>query len=168
MRRVYSTINLMVKNIFRFSGTLLIIVFLGGGVILTLRYFNPPSDEAQNRARVTQQMRELERLAKEDLYGGDTPEETLRLFIEALKKGDTDLAAKYFVMDKQQEWREDLAKIKEKGLLGEMVKDLERKKYQHAISDTQTIFDIANDNKEAILSIRINKISSGVWKMVDL
>jgi len=34
----------------------------------------------------------------EDTYGGKTPEETLNLFIEALKKEDLELASKYFVL----------------------------------------------------------------------
>ena len=40
-----------------------------------------------------------------DTYGGDTPQETLDLFIAALEKGDTDMAAKYFVVYKQEEMR---------------------------------------------------------------
>lgn len=38
----------------------------------------------------------LEKMAKEsDKYGGKTPEETVRLFTEAVKKGDFELASKY-------------------------------------------------------------------------
>ncbi len=35
---------------------------------------------------------------KADTYGGKTPEETLGMFIDALKKGDVELASKYFVL----------------------------------------------------------------------
>lgn len=45
----------------------------------------------------------LEEQYKNDTYGGDTPEETLRLFVEALEKGDFALAAKYYVPEKQAE-----------------------------------------------------------------
>ena len=38
----------------------------------------------------------LEQPYKEDVYGGKTPEETLQMFIEALKKEDIELASKYF------------------------------------------------------------------------
>ncbi len=34
----------------------------------------------------------LEEAYKKDVYGGATPEETLNLFIDALKKGDVELA----------------------------------------------------------------------------
>ena len=43
-----------------------------------------------------------------DTYGGKTPEETLSLFVDALKKGDTKLASKYFILDKQDEAKKEL------------------------------------------------------------
>lgn len=49
---------------------------------------------------------------KEDFTGGNTPEETLDLFIAALKKGDMDLASRYFVVEEQENWRRDLNKSK--------------------------------------------------------
>jgi len=39
-----------------------------------------------------------EKAMSEDTYGGKTSEETLNLFIEALKKEDLELASKYFVL----------------------------------------------------------------------
>jgi hypothetical protein len=36
-----------------------------------------------------------------DTYGGATPEETLRLFVEALEKKDYVLASRYFVVEEQ-------------------------------------------------------------------
>ena len=36
-----------------------------------------------------------------DTYGSTTPEGTLGMFVDALKKGDADLAAKYFIPEKQ-------------------------------------------------------------------
>lgn len=46
---------------------------------------------------------------KADTYGGTTPEETFGMFLDALKAGDVDLASKYFVLDKQAEWKSKLA-----------------------------------------------------------
>ncbi len=45
---------------------------------------------------------------KNDTYGGDTPEETMDMFIEALKAGDLELASKYYVVELQGEARKDL------------------------------------------------------------
>jgi len=53
------------------------------------------SQEAQQAA--------LEAQYKNDPYGGATPEETLRLFIEALEKKDYTLASNYFVPEKRKE-----------------------------------------------------------------
>lgn len=39
---------------------------------------------------------------KADTYGSTTPEGTLELFVDALKKGDAELAAKYFVPEKKE------------------------------------------------------------------
>ncbi len=50
----------------------------------------------------------LEAQYRADNYGGTTPEETLRLFVEALEKKDYELAAKYSVPEKQEE---DLKKM---------------------------------------------------------
>lgn len=47
---------------------------------------------------------------KEDMYGGQTPEETWKMFLAALKKGDVDLASKYFVVEKQEKEKEFLKK----------------------------------------------------------
>lgn len=47
---------------------------------------------------------------REDVYGGKTPEETWALFLDALKKKDVELASKYFVPEKQVEWKEIIEK----------------------------------------------------------
>jgi hypothetical protein len=47
---------------------------------------------------------------REDVYGGKTPEETWALFLDALRKGDVELASKYFVPEKQIEWKEAIRK----------------------------------------------------------
>lgn len=43
----------------------------------------------------------LEKAYREDAYGGATPEETLGLYVEALEKGDFDLASKYYIPEEQ-------------------------------------------------------------------
>src|SRR3989338_8569968 len=141
----------MIKmNLLKFLLPVLILIVLGFGALFGARYLQyRNSPEYQT----LQDLKKLEKAYAEDTYGGDTPEETLRLFIDALKKGDTDLATKYFVLDVQPEWREGLAKIKETGLLGNMIRDLEREKFRYSISDDQIGFDVGNEQKEAILSI---------------
>jgi len=54
----------------------------------------------------------LKRPYKEDTYGGKTPEETWTMFLDALKKGDVELASKYFVVEKQSEEKKFLSSEK--------------------------------------------------------
>lgn len=56
--------------------------------------------------------KQLEKKYKEDQYGGATPEETLKLFVEALEKKDFELASKYYVPEKQVEILRKLASYK--------------------------------------------------------
>ena|SRR3989338_3085010 len=154
----------MFKNMTKFAGVMIAIVLVGGLVLLIMQYIRY---RYSPEYRVEKNLKEIEKQYAEDSYGGNTPEETLALFISALKAGDTDLAAKYFVLDAQEQWREDLAVMKEKELLGEMIKDLERKKYKYSISDGQIGFDIANDQNEIALTILVGRGPNTKWKIVD-
>jgi hypothetical protein len=42
------------------------------------------------------------RAAMADTYGGSTPQETLQLYIDAVEKGDYELASKYFIESKRE------------------------------------------------------------------
>ncbi len=59
-----------------------------------------------------------------DNYGGRTPKETYELFVEALKKGDVDLASKYYLWDKQAKQRDRFRKMKIEGRLDAFAKEL--------------------------------------------
>ena len=48
-----------------------------------------------------------------DIYGGDTPEETLEMYIKALKAGDMELASKYFRLEDQKKRLSELNKLDE-------------------------------------------------------
>jgi hypothetical protein len=61
---------------------------------------------------------------KADIYGGETPEETWAMFLDALKKEDFELASKYFVADKQADYLDMFKTVKEKGYYDEMMADL--------------------------------------------
>ena len=81
----------MLKSVIKFFLGGVAIAALGIGALWGadyLRYRNSPEYRAQ------QEIENIKKEIADDPYGGDTPEETLRLFIDALKQGDTDLAAK--------------------------------------------------------------------------
>ena len=156
----------MFGNITKFGVGALAIVLLGAGALYGIdvwKYKKSPE------YRVEKNMEALEEAYANDPYGGTTPEETMALFIDALKKGDTNLAAKYFVLDKQEEWKVDLAQIKEKGLLDEMIGDLERKnKATNNISENQITFSIANEQNQGLLTILLGRGPNKKWKIIEL
>lgn len=101
--------------------------------------------------RETKQIqRELERPYREDKYGGKTPEETFDLFLEALRKGDIELASKYFELEKQEEWKESFEELKKNNAFDEMVAEMEfaRKNSRKIVEDSIVKF---------IYTIRIEK-----------
>ena len=59
-----------------------------------------------------------------DKYGGDTPEETWNMFLTALRAENFDLASKYFVLKRQEEWKGNLIRTKEAGDLPLLMQDI--------------------------------------------
>ncbi|MEK7581949.1 MAG: hypothetical protein AAB488_01310 [Patescibacteria group bacterium] len=112
----------------------------------------------------------LDELYKKDTYGGATPEETLALFIDALKKGDTDLAAKYFVPEKQKNETEDLAIGKRKGILVELVNILEKNK-KGSYSADKNYFEFNTFDKNNIAEFSFSLVfnpSTKIWKIESI
>ena len=62
-------------------------------------------------------VKDMEQTYREDTYGGQTPEETFDLFLSAVKKGDLDLASKYYRLSIQDKKKAELIKMKEDGSL---------------------------------------------------
>ena len=120
---------LTTKNI-----VLVFLAFIAGFIVmvtLSIIYRQPRAffdDLARYQAKrnSAEAIRKAERMLAEDIYGGTTPEETFAMFLDALRAGDTDLASKYFVLQKQEEWRENLGKVKETELLPIMIDDLSK------------------------------------------
>src|SRR3989338_2957114 len=96
------------KTSLKFVAGFAVIIVLAFGALYYLNYYNSPEQKA------LRYYADLEKQYAEDTYGGKTPEETLQLFIDALKAGDIDLASKYFVVEKQGEWLDNIKKVQEK------------------------------------------------------
>src|SRR3990167_10004055 len=112
------------RTIFKYFLQVLLLVAFGSAVIFGIgywRYYGSPDYKELKR------LEELRDKYMADTYGGSTPEETLQLFIDALKKGDTELASKYFVLDKQGKQAAELRIGKDKGNLAGLVEYVSRK-----------------------------------------
>lgn len=90
----------------------------------------------------------------EDVYGGKTPEETLKLFIQALKEENIELASKYFALETNTQdpdyltinkWVKFLNEIKNKNLLMKMADDIEKNIKLLSKNDIESSFGLFND-----------------------
>ncbi len=117
----------------------------------------------------------LEQPYKEDTYGGKTPEETWAMYIDALKKGDIDLAIKYYAVGIIERLPVDsLYKKKQNGQLEEWIKELEGlKKSSREPLEGQAnyYYDYFDEEFKQILSAPVifylNPYTK-VWKIINL
>jgi len=114
-----------------------------------------------------------------DIYGGETPEETYGMFLQALKMEDIDLASKYFILDKQEEYKQFFTDIKNNNKWDEMIEDLfnpDNQKGEMKENNTYVIrvFNIENYLiAQAVLKIPINITGTekepifNIWKIIE-
>lgn len=110
-----------------------------------------------------------------DTYGGKTPQETLDLFVKALRAGDIDLAAKYFALDdklSREKWIVVLNSLKTSNLLSQMANDISSKsqpdiKNITGEDDYKFVLYDSNGKVGARINMQFNKYS-GVWKIESL
>lgn len=112
---------------------------------------------------------ELQQRYQNDTYGGSTPEETLSLFIDALKKGDVELASKYFEVKKQDEKLTDLKIGKENGSIEKILTVIQRAKSLSKYSDGSYDISVVEKDNSINFSIHFtqNKITKK-WKIESL
>lgn len=112
-----------------------------------------------------------ERLAAEkaDTYGGDTPEETWKMFLDALRNNDLELASKYFVLDKQQEHLEWFQKVEESGLLEDMISDLTVSELEPVSEgDYRSEYIVGEEGQYATATVIFNKNINNKWKLESI
>jgi len=161
------------------AGFLGIIVIVAGGFFVWERYFSPQAkinrETQKNYEKYLEWERNYEKAMKEDTYGGKTPEETLKMFIEALKNEDVELASKYFMLDEninRKKWVDRLNSIKQNNYLPTMIKDIEEKArpdIQNRLNENDYKFVLRADDDTvgAVIDMEFNKYS-GVWKIESL
>ena len=108
----------------RHWSVVLFLAVLAGIVIWAMLNLGPWLRAWQDQRAARSAQEQLEKAYRNDKYGGATPEETFDMFIAALEKGDIDLASRYFVFNKQDNWRKTLEEYKTKALLGDFIFEL--------------------------------------------
>ena len=117
-----------------------------------------------------QQMKAVKMIEAEqkesDKWGGKTPEETVRLFTEAVKKGDFELASKY---GNTELIKPDLEKIKNDGNIDLLIKDLETGEIENKPGFGSDYIDlvIKENGKVKYVVITMSKSDGGIWKIVE-
>ena len=109
----------------------------------------------------------LENMAKEsDKWGGKTPEETVALFTDAVKKGDFELASKYGNPDNNI--KSEIEKMKNEGQINTLIDGLEKGKLEENMGFNGNSFDLrVEENGEKYWVMGLFKNESGTWKIVE-
>lgn len=100
-----------------------------------------------------------------DTYGGKTPQETLDLFISAVEKGDYELASKYFVVERQEEWKKNLIEVKN---LDFLMKDIIQIRDNLSSVPQANFNTIENYNVSDPIFINFIKYPSNLWKIDEI
>ena len=154
----------MSKNPLKFFIRGLLIIAIGFGAVYAIQFWRQRTNPEY---QVLQYFKDLERQYREDPYGGSTPEETLRLFIDALKKGDIDLAAKYFLIEEQKKEYSYLESLKKEDNLKRAIEDAEKLKLSK-LEEERAFFTIANEKNIVEVQVVLNRLPNGRWKITEL
>lgn len=119
--------------------------------------------------QTTQQIKEEEQKYQEDNYGGTTPEETYQMFLTALKQQNTELASKYFILEKQNEYRQLLENIKQNGQWEAMLNDLLRPLSQKGtfLNEDWYQIEVVNEKNEVVSIITLTKVKNRTFEPLN-
>ncbi len=155
------------RRYLRFSLAFLAIIFLVAGGIAAYGAYKKTEGEKNIQRIVDGLKREEEKLYQQqlaDTYGGTTPQETLRMYIDAVEKGDYELASKYFVIERREKWKEELmgiAQVKKiSNFLTPLYKALKSRGEYSEKGDTYSIHDP--------VLISFFRYPSGIWKINEI
>lgn len=139
------------------------------GAYTYLYKYIPYAREKETLKWVKEYDKYVKDIHKNDNIGGNTPEETIDLFIDALKKGDYELASKYFVAEEQEKWGKKLKEAKRENII-EWTDELEKyKKIWNKEKQNENKFEFwyntGTGKGEITNSIMIEKNTSNKWKI---
>jgi len=160
---------------FVFVGVFLVIMLVaGGGYFGWNKYFSQEAKTQRNYQKYLDWQANYEKAMQEDTYGGKTPQETLDMFIVALKKGDVELASKYFMLNENgaidQKWINYLINLKQTGNLVRLANDISKEAQPtDSLYKGNFQFKLYNDDGTTglLINMQLNK-SSNVWKIESL
>ncbi len=108
-----------------------------------------------------------------DTFGGSTPEETLALWVEAVRAGDLEKASLYFLVDAQVDSLEGMKISKENNVLSRIISDIEDggvmsvSEYPSARFDTSTSAEAQESGRPGFELEFIKNPYTDVWKLEE-
>lgn len=100
--------------------------------------------------------------------GGKTPQETIRLLTSALEKNDLILAVKYFIPKNREVESQDLTKLYDTNLLGDLIKDLKNLESGKTMDSRHYLFEVPDESGGTAAEIELIKNENGFWKIISL
>lgn len=125
-------------------------------------YFSP--DVRQERAWMAKERADAQS-RRQDTYGSTTPQGTFDLFVAALERGDTDLAAKYFVYDRQEQMKNRI--IAGRGNILKVLSSTEKTGIENGQGSYTFYFSDKSKNPPYALTFVLDDLS-GLWKLESL
>lgn len=132
IRGLISSFKPMIKLKISFKNFkyILLAIFVLGAVLLTAFFVitNAKKEVASKNISkdLMQELEKQEDLMIKDANGGNTPQETLALFFDALEKEDLIKASQYYALEKQAKMLAYYQSIKEQGQWPELLKEVEK------------------------------------------
>ena len=160
----------------KFVGGFFVLMLVGIIGIPLVGQYMQKQEEEEKQARYAasdQAFAELQERLKNDTDGGATPEETLKMFTDALKAGDVEQASKYFVIEPKERQEALIDLIGKLQDVGEMEKFIEYLGKAKLEKDSDTSYGYAPfsylENGRAQIFVEITKDKySTVWKIESL
>ena len=158
------------SKFWKFALALTGVVFAGLILLVGLSEYQFRQDKEAVR-RLAEGMAEWEKeeyaRAMADTYGGTTPQETLRLYIEAVEKGDYELASKYLIESKRIEEARELKAVEDKGNIAEYLKIIETAQSEdNPESNSFRMKSVVEGG--AMYIIDFSKYPNGIWKIIEI
>lgn len=138
--------------------------FLSGSEIKITR----PNDTRLNNGQAVGQENQNGEADQFSDIGGKTPQETVGLLAGALEKNDLILAIKYFVPENREVESEDLTKLYNANILGDLIKDLKNLKNGKTVDGRHYLFEVPDESGGTAAEIELIKNEKGFWKIISL
>ena len=153
------------KNILR---SLIVMGLILGIGFFGLWFLSGSEIKIKNQSPVVSPELQTNELDQFSDIGGKTPQETLGLLAGALEKNDLILAIKYFVPENREVESQDLTKLYNANLLGDLIKDLKNLKNGKTVDSRHYLFEVPDESGGTAAEIELIKNEKGFWKIISL